>query len=390
VGLFEKIFGRRQPDRRTEGYFRTLTAYSPVWRTWNGKLYEMDLVRAAIDARARHISKLQVTIQGSAKPKLQTKLRQAPNGFQTWGQFLYRTSTILDAQNTAFLVPILDEYGEPEGIYPILPSSAELVQVQGEPWLRYRFRNGDHAAMELSACGILTKFQYQDDLVGESNAALNSTMELIALQQQGISEAVKNSATFRFMARVNNFSNEKDMAKERNRFNENHLRADASGGILLFPNTYTDIKQIESKPYVVDDKQAGQIQTNVYNYFGVNEDVLQNKAIGDKWSAFYEGAIETFAIQFSDVVSRMLFSARERSAGSRIFATANRLQYMSTADKLQVSTDLVDRGILNRDEAREIWNLPPLPDGQGQAYVIRGEYKNAEEQTGGTENASET
>jgi len=350
----------------------------------------MDLVRAAIDARARHISKLQVTIQGSAKPKLQTKLRQAPNGFQTWGQFLYRTSTILDAQNTAFLVPILDEYGEPEGIYPILPSSAELVQVQGEPWLRYRFRNGDHAAMELSACGILTKFQYQDDLVGESNAALNSTMELIALQQQGISEAVKNSATFRFMARVNNFSNEKDMAKERNRFNENHLRADASGGILLFPNTYTDIKQIESKPYVVDDKQAGQIQTNVYNYFGVNEDVLQNKAIGDKWSAFYEGAIETFAIQFSDVVSRMLFSARERSAGSRIFATANRLQYMSTADKLQVSTDLVDRGILNRDEAREIWNLPPLPDGQGQAYVIRGEYKNAEEQTGGTENASET
>ena len=390
MGLFEKIFGRRQPDRRTEGYFRTLTAYSPVWRTWNGKLYEMDLVRAAIDARARHISKLQVTIQGSAKPKLQTKLRQAPNGFQTWGQFLYRTSTILDAQNTAFLVPILDEYGEPEGIYPILPSSAELVQVQGEPWLRYRFRNGDHAAMELSACGILTKFQYQDDLVGESNAALNSTMELIALQQQGISEAVKNSATFRFMARVNNFSNEKDMAKERNRFNENHLRADASGGILLFPNTYTDIKQIESKPYVVDDKQAGQIQTNVYNYFGVNEDVLQNKAIGDKWSAFYEGAIETFAIQFSDVVSRMLFSARERSAGSRIFATANRLQYMSTADKLQVSTDLVDRGILNRDEAREIWNLPPLPDGQGQAYVIRGEYKNAEEQTGGTENASET
>ena len=23
---------------------------------------------------------------------------------------------------------------------------------------------------------------------------------------------------------------------------------------------------------------------------------------------------------------------------------------------------------------RQIWNLPPLPDGQGQAYTIRGEY----------------
>ena len=29
---------------------------------------------------------------------------------------------------------------------------------------------------------------------------------------------------------------------------------------------------------------------------------------------------------------------------------------------------------MNRDEIREIWNLPPLPDGAGQAYTIRGEY----------------
>ena len=35
---------------------------------------------------------------------------------------------------------------------------------------------------------------------------------------------------------------------------------------------------------------------------------------------------------------------------------------------------MADRGIMNRDEIREIWNLPPLPNGQGQAYTIRGEY----------------
>lgn len=116
------------------------------------------------------------------------------------------------------------------------------------------------------------------------------------------------------------------------------------------------------------------IQTNVYNYFGVNEDILQNKAFGDAWAAFYEGAVEQFAIQFSDVATKMLFTERERASGSLLMSTANRLQYMSNADKLNVSAQMADRGIMNRDEIREIWNLPPLPNGQGQAYTIRGEY----------------
>ena len=55
-------------------------------------------------------------------------------------------------------------------------------------------------------------------------------------------------------------------------------------------------------------------------------------------------------------------------------ATANRLQYMSNTEKLNVSQGMADRGIMNRDEIREIWNLDPLPNGMGRAYTIRGEY----------------
>ena len=88
---------------------------------------------------------------------------------------------------------------------------------------------------------------------------------------------------------------------------------------------------------------------------------------------------EPFAIQFSEVVTQMLFTLREQSQGNFIMATANRLQYMSNKEKLEVSAQLADRGILNRDEVREIWNLPPIPDGEGQAYIIRGEYWNADE-----------
>lgn len=372
MGLFDKLF-RRPQEKTIDGFFKTLTAYSPVFTTWNGALYESELVRAAIDARARHISKLKVEINGSAKPRLQTRLKQQPNDFQTWGQFLYRTSTILDMQNTAFIVPILDESDNVTGFFPVLPQRCELVSVNDEPWLRYRFMSGEVAAIELELCGVLTKFQYKDDLLGENNTALNSTMELINIQNQAIEEAAKNSATFRFIANVSNFTKATDLKKERERFRRENFEDDG-GGILLFPNTYTNIQQIKQSAYTVDAPQMEQIRTNVFDYFGVNQDVIQNKAYGDSWQAFYEGAVEVFAVQFSDVMTKVTFSKTERAHGSSIMLTANRLQYMSTQEKLLVSAQMADRGVMNRDEIREIWNLKPLPDGQGQAYTIRGEY----------------
>lgn len=200
MGLLTKIFGKmRVPQGSGQGYFTTFDGYTPVFTSWGGEVYENELVRAAIHVRATHVSKLSVQIQGSAKPKLQTRLRTGPNEWQTWSQFMYRLSTILDIQNTAFITPVLDEFGETVGIYPLVPSMCEIVQYAGAPWLRYRFRNGETAAIEMQRCGIMTKFQYHSDFFGESNAALRQTMELIDVQNQGIGEAVKNSATFRFM-----------------------------------------------------------------------------------------------------------------------------------------------------------------------------------------------
>jgi len=380
MGLFDWLFKDEQVEAAHEakGYFTTLTAYRPHFTTWRGEIYESELVRAAIDARARNISKLKVEILGSAKPTLQTQLRLRPNTWQTWSQFLYRCSTILDMQNTLVIVPVYDRYMTVVGYYPVLPKRCEVIDVNGEPWLRYEFHDGKRAADRWGNVAVLTRFQYKSDFFGESNHALDPTMKLVHIENEGIEEAVKNGATFRFMARVNNFSKAEDLANERKRFNETNLRADEEGGLLLFPNTYTDIRQIDSKPYTPDENERNYIKTNVYNYFGVNEDVMQSKAYGDAWAAFYESVIEPFAIQFSECMTAAAFTDRERSQGSMIMLTSNRLQYLTTAEKLNVSAQLADRGILNRDEVREIWNLPPLPNGEGQAYIIRGEYYNAD------------
>lgn len=387
MGLFDIIFKNRpkEPDGRLETVFKMLDGYIPHFTTYNGSIYESELIRAAINARATHISKLKVEMLGAARPKLRSKMSHAPNQFQTWSQFLYRFNTMLDVHNSVVVCPIYDEYGEPSGIYAPLPSKCEIVQFNDVPYLRYKFAWGETAAIELAFCGILTKFQYKSDFFGETNHAMYPTLDLIHIQNQGIKEGVKSAASYRFWAQAANFTKTEDLKKERQRFTEENFSAEAKGGgLLLFPNTYKDIHQVDVKPWVVDAEEMAQIKANVFEYFGVNEDILQNKAFGDAWSAFYEGAIEPFAIQFSEVLTHMLFTLREQSEGNAVMATANRLQYMSNKDKLDVSAQLLDRGIMSINDVRDIWNLPPVVG--GEARIIRGEYYTTDEKLNGGSN----
>ena len=378
MGLFDWLFGSRPKEQgKYEGKFQMLNGYEPRFTSWQGEIYESELVRASINALATHISKLDVKTFGAAKPALQRKLAHGPNEFQTWSQFLARAGTIYFNTNTMFITPVWDQYGEISGIYTPLPSRCEVVQYKGVPYLRYEFTHGKAASVELEFCGVMTRMQFKNDFFGENNRALIPTMDLIHMQDQGIKEGVKSAATYRFMAQTSNFVKPEDLANERKRFTSTNLSADADGGgLLLFPNTYQNIKQIESKPFTVDAEQMKEIRANVFEYFGVNEDILQNKFNSETWSAFYEGAIEPWAIQFSEVMSKMLFTFRERSQGNYVMATANRLAYMSNSDKLAVSAQMADRGLMTRNEIREIWNLPPLPEPYGDQLPARGEYYN--------------
>lgn len=379
MGLFEKLFGNRpkvDPQQVTQT-FKLLNGYTPRFTSWSGGIYESELCRAAINTLATHISKLDINTYGAAKPALQTKLKHGPNEFQTWSKFLARAATIYFSNNTLFFTPIWDNFGQISGIFTPVPERCEIVQYNEIPYLKYEFSDGKKAAIELEYCGIMTRMQYKNDIFGETNGALLPTMDLIHIQNQGIQEGVKNSATYRFMAKLNNFSTPEDLANERKRFGSQNFSADAeSGGLLLFPNTYSEIKQITATPYTVDANQMKIIQDNVFQYFGVNNDILTNHFDSDVWAAFYEGAVEPWAIQFSEVLTKMLFTFREQSQGNYVMATANRLQYMSNSDKLRVSAQMADRGLMTRNEIRQIWNLPPLPEPYGSQLPARGEYYN--------------
>lgn len=391
MSIVDKILGKtKEAEKVIESgrTFKLVSAYEPIFHDYRGQIYESMLVRAAIDARSRHISKLKVEFVGSAKPDLSARLAKRPNPWDTWSQFLYRTNTILDATNNCLLVPIYDDDLNKIGFFPVLANTVKVVEYKGELWLKYKFRNGSKsAACRMSESAVLRKFQFHNDFFGESNSALGETMDLLSIQKQGIKEAIKSTNSYRFMAQSTNFQLAKDLEEDQANFSERNFGKEAKGGrMLLFPNTYKDIKQIDLKPYTPDKDQMALIEQNVFDYFGVNSDILTNKAVGDAWSAFYEGAVEPFAIQFSETMTSALYSQREVALGAEVVCTTNRVQYMSFNDKKAYVEGGLDRGILTINEAREVYQLPPLPPEQGDRFIARGEYYFIQEENN---NASE-
>ena len=97
MGIFDRFFKNRQKKTQNnvsvDSYYKMLNSM-PIFKSWDGCIYENELVRSSIDARARHISKLSIEISTAKQSRLLTYLKHQPNDRMTWSQFMYRLSTI--------------------------------------------------------------------------------------------------------------------------------------------------------------------------------------------------------------------------------------------------------------------------------------------------------
>lgn len=373
MGFLNKWFEKKgdKTESLIRDYFKMINGYTPSFSSFEGSVYEMDLTRSAIHTIATHTSKLNMEVKGSANTNLGRRLQTKANEIQDTSKYLYRLATILQVTNNALIIPTYNEITQNiNGFYPLLADDGKVVEYENELYLVYTFLGKRHAK-PISEIGIMNQFQFKDELFGGSNHSMKPTLNLLHYQNQGMIEAIKSGASIRFMAQLMNIINDDDMEAERNKFAKQNL-ANNPTGVMLFDSKYKEVKQVTSNPVMIDDKQMQQIKENVYAHFGVNDKILQNSFNSEEWAAFYEGKIEPFAIQASLVHSNLAFTERELANDNFIMLTANRLQYLSPAEKLSTVTQLFDRGFITHNQGREIYNMAPI-DG-GDKYYIRKEY----------------
>lgn len=369
------LFKTKETRMLQSDLVKMVVGYSPVFSSYSGGVYEMDLTVSAIDSFARHVSKANPKIKGTSYKNVEKQFQVYMNETMTTSQFLYRAATIYKCENNVYIIPVYDQYRLISGWYPVSTIGSQVSNVNGTMMLKY-WISGKQYAIPYNEVIHLKSHHYLNELVGDGNQPLYSTLQLLDTQNQGIINGVKQSATIRFIAKLTNVLKPSDIKAERDRLVADNLDSTNNGGVLLFDNKYQDIKQVDSKPFIVDADQANYIRGNVYNYFGTNENILQNKFNEQQWGAYYEGEIEPFLIQLSQGMTRCMFTNRELSFGNMIIWESSRLQYADTATKLNLITQLFDRGFLTHNQGLEIMNLPPQDN--GDKYYIRKEYADIE------------
>ena len=70
----------------------------------------------------------------------------------------------------------------------------------------------------------------------------------------------------------------------------------------------------------------------------------------------------------------MLFTPEEIASGSMIYLSANRLQYASNKEKIEIVSALFDRGLLTVDQGLEIFQMAPIGGEEGKKRHIRKDY----------------
>ena len=74
-------------------------------------------------------------------------------------------------------------------------------------------------------------------------------------------------------------------------------------------------------------------------------------------------------------MTSMLFDAGDIARGCMVYLSANRLQYASNSEKVEIVQTLFDRGLLSTNQGLDIFNMAPIPEGDRR--YIRKDYIDA-------------
>ena len=382
LGLLEKIIPaslRPKPAAQPvmQGY-KTFTEYSPAFTSWDGSMYEHLQTRAIVECIATWCSKGKpefVTPDGSkgSIPRVQRLFETWPNDLMDWPTFIRRVITLYLVETTAYIVPGYDPRdGSINSLWPMKPSYVEVVEYEGEPWMRFHLINGDVQAFPYYDVGILTRFQLDSDIFGGGNTPLTPTLRLMDAQRQAEEIALKTGADIRFVGKLSGMVHEKDMERKRNRFSESNLGPNNKSGLLIYDQTFENISQIKNENFTIDPEEMERIDKALYSYFGINEHILHNCFTEAEGESFYEGCIESKFVMLGNVITKMLLTRTQVIKGNRVMFSSGYLEYASTGSKVKVATLFTTAGVGTRAEVRDIFNLPTTPD--DDVYMVRGEY----------------
>lgn len=368
MNIFKKFFNKNPTVTR----FEMITESGNGFYSWDGKMYQSDIIRSCIRPKAKAIGKLvpkhirnnkQEGFSVNPEPYLRFLLED-PNPYMT-GQLLLEKITIqLELNNNAFIYINRDEAGYPMELYPIPATIVEAkYNNEGLLFLKCTMKNGKMVTYPYEDIIHIRQDYNENDVFGNSPiGALKQVMEVVTTYDQGIVKAIKNSSVIKWLLKFHQVLRKEDIEKQTKDFVKTYLSIDSEVGGAAAVDGKMDAQQVDPKDYVPNAVQVEKTIQRIYSFFGTNEKIVQSKYNENEWNAYYESEIEPLAIQLANEFTKKIFTRRERGFGNKIIFESSNLQYASMSTKLALQS-MVDRGAMTPNEWREVFGLAPIEGG---------------------------
>lgn len=378
--LFNMFFGKNNsqnnPQQKlTQTRLEMLNSYNAEFTTLGNGTYESKVARQCIDRIATHCAKLipkhiQDSINNNIKGDINFLLQNQPNPIMSKFDFIYKIISMLYTDSNAFVYIAKDKDGFITGFYPVLALNYNLLQDKdGAIYLRFKFINGKTYDLPYLELIHLRLFYNKHDIFGTDNKILKTDLETAHTASEGIKNSIKTSNNLKGILKYeNSMLKDKDLKSSKEAFVSDFLNLENESGIAAM-DAKADFKEINLKPITLDSDQLKQVNYNIFDYFGISENIVRNNFTEEEWNAFFEGVIEPRAIQMSDNFTNKIFNIKARKEGHKIVFTANRLQYASLKTKILLLKEAGDRAMLKVDEGREIIDLPPIGGEEGNKII---------------------
>lgn len=391
MGLFSK---NSQENATETSIYKMVVDCGNGFYAWNGKLYRSELVRACIKPKtkaigkavAKHIRKT-TDSEGNKKilinPSVNTRfMLEEPNEFMTGQMLQEKVANQLSLNGNAFILIIRDNFGVPVGLYPIPAASVEAKYDENhELYLKFYYLNGKQSEFYYREVIHIRDDFFFNDIFGENpTEGLRETMEMVGTINQGMIAAIKNSNIIRWLLKFTASMRDEDLKVKAKDFAENYLQISNNSTTVAAVDAKADAIQVKNESYVPNAANIQAQEERIYSFFNTNKKIIQSAYSEDEWISYYEAAVEPVLQQMAGEYTRKLFTRRERGCGNEIIFDSSKLTFASMKTKLQLG-GLVDRGIMSPNEARDVFNLPPV-DG-GDALLLRkdtGHLTEAEEE----------
>lgn len=347
--------------------------YNAVY-SWNGNVYESDLIRSCVRPYARAVGKAvakhvrrtvkddTVKVEINPEPYLRFLLEE-PNPLMSMQVLQEKVATQLMLNNNAFILIVRDSMGYPCELYPVPCTMAESIIKDNRIFLKFYYKNGTNNVVPYDDVIHIRNDYNENDIFGTSPVkALTELMEAVGSADRSVKNAVKNSGVVRWMLKFTNSMRPEDLKDNVKSFVDNYLNYESDTFGAAGVDAKVDAQRIEPTDYVPNAAITKQLTERVYSFFNTNEKIVNSTYTEDEWISYYEAVIEPTVSQMSAEFTRKLFTRRERGFGNKIVFESSNLTFASMQTKLSLA-GFVDRAIMSPNEVRAILNLAPVDGG---------------------------